>query len=250
MSLQALILALMLLAASPAEAGSPRSHALLLAPEWEQAAQRAKERRAAWREVFESLEADPAECEAVVFPELLRYSRVQDGVEQAALLALYVQGGKAKADFSVGMFQMKPSFAEQVETAWMHSPLRHAFKLYFDTADNREQRSRRIRRLADERWQCVYLAVFVRLLMEREPSLATLPAGERVRLLATAYNFSFTAPLGELRLRQSRKTFHLDLLPSWKTTYYAYAGIAAEWFAVTDTSRLETPAMERLPASL
>lgn len=86
----------MLLAASPAEAGSPRSHALQLAPEWEQAAQRAKERRAAWREVFESLEADPAECEAVVFPELLRYSRVQDGVEQAALLALYVQGGKAK----------------------------------------------------------------------------------------------------------------------------------------------------------
>lgn len=136
----------MLLAASPAEAGSPRSHALQLAPEWEQAAQRAKERRAAWREVFESLEADPAECEAVVFPELLRYSRVQDGVEQAALLALYVQGGKAKADFSVGMFQMKPSFAEQVETAWMRSPLRHAFKLYFDTADNREQRSRRIRR--------------------------------------------------------------------------------------------------------
>ncbi|WP_303139995.1 hypothetical protein [uncultured Parabacteroides sp.] len=52
--------------------------------------------------------------------------------------------------------------------------------------------------------------------MEREPSLATLPAGERVRLLATAYNFSFTAPLGELRLRQSRKTFHLDLLPSRK----------------------------------
>lgn len=236
MYVQALTLLFTLLAASPAVADSTGNHARLLAPEWEEAARCVEERGAAWSEVFKSLDTDAAECEAVVFPELLRYNRVQDGVEQAALLALYVQGGRKKADFSVGMFQMKPSFAEEVEAAWMCSPLRHAYKLYFDMADKREQRRGRIRRLTDERWQCVYLAVFVRLLMEREPSLATLPAGERVRLLATAYNSGFNASLGELRRRQSRKTFHLDLLPSRKTVRYAYAEIAVEWYRGKDTS--------------
>lgn len=250
MLVQTLILAHVLFAAFPARVDSLSSHTRLLAPEWEQAARCVEERRAAWREVFGSLDVDAAECESVVFPELLRYSRVQDGVEQAALFALYVQGGREKANFSVGMFQMKPSFAEEVEAAWMNSPLRHVYKLYFDTADSREQRYARIRRLTDERWQCVYLAVFVRLLAEREPALGMLSAEERVRLLATAYNFSFTASLGELQRRQSRKTFHLDLLPSRKTVRYVYAEIAAEWYRGMDASRLGKPSIEALPGSL
>lgn len=231
MYVQTLILTLMLFAVSPMEAGRLGNHARLLTLEWKQAVALVRERSVVWHEVFRSLDVDTVECEAVIFPELLRYNRAQDGMEQTALLALYVAGGKEAANFSVGMFQMKPSFAEEVEAAWMKSPMRHEYKLYFDLSDSRELRRKRISRLSDERWQCVYLSVFVKLLMEREPSLAVLLPEERVRLLATAYNYSFTASLDKLKRRQPQKTFHLDLLPSRKTTYYVYAEIAVEWYS-------------------
>ncbi len=119
---------------------------------------------------------------------------------------------------------------EQVEAAWMKSPLRHKYRLYFDLKDHREQRRRRLERMQDEQWQCVYLALFVRLMDERLPSLATMESEERIRLLATAYNMSFTASLEELQKHKHRKTFHLDLFASKGTEYYEYAGIAVEWY--------------------
>lgn len=231
MHLQALILPLVLFGTLQAQT-TVRNHARLLAKEWRQATERVEARREVWGEVFASLDADAVECEAIIFPELLRYSRLQDGMEQAALHALYVDGGKERANFSIGVFQMKPSFAEEVETAWMDNTLRHKYKLYFDCKDRREARRRRLLRLKDERWQCVYLAVFVRLMLEREPGLASLPPEERIALLATAYNYRFQAPMDTLRQNRRRRTFHLDFLPGKGTAYYAYADIAVEWYGV------------------
>jgi len=201
-----------------------------LVPGWERAGAEVVRQRAARGEVFRSLGVNEAECEAIIFPEQLRFSRLQNGLEQAALFALYVRGGKEAADFSIGPFQMKPSFAEEVERAWMRSELRHAYRLYFPVSESADTRRRRVERLSDERWQCVYLACFVRLLLEREPGLAALPATERVSLLATAYNTRFSASMKEWKEWQHRKRFHLDLLPSCGTVYHAYAGLAVEWF--------------------
>ncbi len=200
-------------------------------PEWEEAEKLAEEHASVWNDVFESLDADPRECEAVIFPELMRYSRVKDGIEHGVLLAPYVKKGVAGANFSVGIFQMKPSFAEQVEEAWMHSPLRHEYGLYFVLADSEDIRRRRVDRLADERWQCVYLALFVRLMIEREPTLADMSPEDRVAFLATAYNYSFTASLDDLKLRRPRKTFHLDLLKTPSTTLHSYAPLSLRRFS-------------------
>ncbi len=203
--------------------------------DWEEAARLASAYREAWTEVWLTLDVEPAECEAVIFPELLRYNRVRDGVELAGLLALYVQGGIRAANFSVGMFQIKPSFAEEVERAWMKSPLRHTYRLYFDTSDNRVQRGKRVERLRDERWQCVYLALFVRLLLEREPSWTTLDAAHRIRLLATAYNYRFSAAEKELQERYAVRSFHLDLLRTRQTICYNYAELAVRhWRELSD----------------
>ncbi len=236
MRVQALIWFLMLLGLPQTDAFA-QSHAQRLANEWRQAAGRVTACRATWTEVFASLQVVSEECEAIVFPELLRYSRLQDGMEQAALHILYVEGGKERANFSIGMFQMKPSFAEEVEAAWMKSPMRHIYKLYFDRSGHREARQRRIKRITDERWQCVYLALFVRLLLEREPKLAEMPAEKRVALLATAYNFSFQAPLKTLYRQQHRRTFHLDIRKGKSTVYYAYAEIAEEWYRTAMANR-------------
>ncbi len=207
-----------------------QTYAGRLGSDWSRASERVEERREVWSEVFSSLDADATECEAIIFPEQLRFSRLQDGMEQAALQGLYVTGGKERANFSIGLFQMKPSFVEQVEAAWMKSPLRHEYRLYFDLKDHREQRRRRLERMQDERWQCVYLALFVRLMDERLPSLVTMESEERIRLLATAYNMSFTASLEGLQKHKHRKTFHLDLFAGKGTEYYEYAGIAVEWY--------------------
>ncbi len=227
MRVQTLILALVLCVPIGSQA---QNHIRQFGPDWDRAAERVERHRAAWEEVFITLDVDAAECEAIIFPEQLRFSQLQDGMEQTALLGLYIAGGKDKANFSIGLFQMKPSFAEEVEMAWMKSPLRHTYRLYFDVTDNREQRKRRLERISDERWQCVYLALFVRLMDEREPSLKELPNEERIRLLATAYNMSFTASLKELQQSKHRKTFHTDFLASQKTHYYEYAGVAVEWY--------------------
>ena len=57
------------------------------------------------------------EVMAVVYPELLRYSPAQDVIEvevNRRLYALHNLGG-VRTDFSMGLFQMKPSFAERIE---------------------------------------------------------------------------------------------------------------------------------------
>lgn len=226
MRVQALILSLLL--AIPLWG---QNYAERLGSDWKRASDRVEKHRPAWKEVFGTLDVDVMECEAIIFPEQLRFSRLQDGMEQAALHGLYVTGGKEKANFSIGPFQMKPSFVEQVEAAWMRSPLRYKYRLYFDTRENREQRRRRLERISDERWQCVYLALFVKLMDERLPWLSALQGEERIRLLATAYNVSFTASAEELQRDRHRKTFHLDLFPSKSTEYHEYAGIAAEWYS-------------------
>lgn len=198
--------------------------------EWKKAEETVCLGRETWHDVFTSLDADPKVCESIVFPEILRWSKLRDMFEQAALKDRYVREGTAGADFSIGLYQMKPSFAEKVEGAWMKSPMCRQYGLYFDLMDTQEARRRRVERLSDERWQCVYLAVFVRLLEEREPSLASLPAADRVKLLATAYNRDFEASPDSLRKWSSDRTFHLEILPTRNTKYHSYADIALEWY--------------------
>src|SRR5690349_1204457 len=61
-------------------------------------------------------EVPPKEIKAIIFPELIRYNAVFDALEIESLKFLYVSEGTDYANFSVGFFQMKPSFAEMVET--------------------------------------------------------------------------------------------------------------------------------------
>lgn len=199
--------------------------------EWKKAAERVQQHREQWREIFESVDADVLECEAIIFPEQLRYSRLQNGMEEGATIALYVKGGTGAANFSVGYFQMKPSFVEEVERAWMKSPLRHKYKLYFDMSDSQASRSKRLERLLNEQWQCVYLGMFYRLVRERIPELEELSGRERVIIMATAYNRDFDAPLEQLQLMREDYMFHTDIFPSENTEYYSYGEISAQWYS-------------------
>ena len=181
-------------------------------------------------------------AEAVVWPEVERYSRLQDALETAANYGTYITTGGGP-DFSIGLFQMKPSFVEAMEKAWMRSGLARKYELWFDTADNATARNIRISRLQKEEWQVIYVGVFLRLLYasygsvnkkgeHTQDGLETLPLQEQVRLAATAYNRGvvWAAPgygdIGLLREHAEEKHFHYALIPSARTKRYCYATLA------------------------
>ena len=58
---------------------------------------------------------------------------------------MYVSGGSEKANFSIGRFQMKPSFAEEIDQEWNQSTLASEFGFKFDVRNNSDARSSRVK---------------------------------------------------------------------------------------------------------
>ena len=199
--------------------------------DWTAAASYVSEHHAEWQQTFDEFEVDARIAEAIVFPELIRYSMWQDEIEKVAVGALYVTGGHQKADFSIGRFQMKPSFAEAVEREWNRSPLAETYHFSFNLLDNAEARRSRIRRLSDAEGQCRYLAIFIRLQYLRHPCLQQLSPKKQVRYLATVYNRSYTASWKEVVRMQHERRFHTDVIKTSSTRYYCYADVATAFLA-------------------
>ena len=61
--------------------------------DWTSAAQFVNEHHAAWKPLFEEFGVDAHLAEAIIFPELIRYSKWQDEIETAAVNGLYVLQG-------------------------------------------------------------------------------------------------------------------------------------------------------------
>ena len=200
--------------------------------DWTSAVQYVHEQHAAWKPLFEAFGVDARLAEAIVFPELIRYSMWQDEIERAAVNGLYVTKGREGANFSIGRFQMKPSFAEEVEQAWNRSSLSKEYGFVFNLQSNNEARRSRIRRLSTMEGQCRYLAIFIRLLQQRHPQLSQQPTKDQVRFLATAYNRSLTASYEQIRKMQRERHFHTDVIKTRRTRLYVYADIAASFFSL------------------
>lgn len=199
--------------------------------------------RAEWREIWHEYGVSAAVAEAVVFPEIIRYSIFQDRMETSAVKSLYVNKGTDGCDFSIGRFQMKPSFIQDLEKRWMRSGLAREYNLFFDTKDSQMARKMRISRLEKEEWQCIYLALFIKMMYldygsvdkngkRTQDGLDTLPAKEQVRLLATAYNRGCRwvnpgyGPVDELKAKSRERHFHTAFAPTRKTRRYVYGDIA------------------------
>lgn len=182
-----------------------------------------------------ALALDPGEARlalAVVFPEIIRFSSFEDRIQVGALKVLYVQYGKEYANFSVGRFQMKPVFAEQVERdsnrllaaeerAVLGAPV-------FPAADTVENRRDRVLRLDDFKWQVRYLGLFMRIMDKRHARTVFADTLERLRFYATAYNAGYTNSEKTIRRILPAKTYHTELFDS--ETKYCYADIAVFFF--------------------
>ena len=169
------------------------SYPKMFGDDWTSAVQFIDAHHTAWKPLFEEFGVDARLAEAIVFPELIRYSKWQDEIETAAV-------------------QMKPSFAEEVEAAWNQSPLAKEYGFVFNLQDGVEARRSRIRRLDTMEGQCRYLAIFIRLQFLQHPQLQALQLVDQVGMLATIYNRSFSTTWEQVCQLRHQKHFHTDII--------------------------------------
>lgn len=167
---------------------------------------------------------------SIVFPELIRYHSLKDKLEMASLYTLYINFGDKYSDFSVGRFQMKPSFAERIEIDYMKlkDSIYSTDNIQFDTSDTRTSRSERIRRLNIATWQAKYLAIFINLLNYKYNNEMWNETG-KLKFYATAYNAGYWLPKEEILKRENKNCFYVSLYEPESSEKYNYASIS-EYF--------------------
>lgn len=176
------------------------------------------------------LDVDPILAISTVFPEVLRYSALQNQFETRSLEVLYTQYGLKYADFSIGEFQIKPSFASQIEKDWNKLIKKNRFKFKikpFDTSDTPTLRLQRIYRLKDIKWQVKYLALFC-LIIEDKFNVSKFSICERIKFCANAFNAGYWLNLNELKIVGMQNHYHTSLIKPYKC--YNYSEISLHYY--------------------
>lgn len=202
---------------------SYEEYAGIFGENWSGAEEYLAQNRPVWDSILVRYGVDPQLAESIVFPELVRYSRFRDRIEKATMRRLYAHGGSETGNFSIGVFQMKASFAEGLERLWMETELPETYSLSFSLSDDIHNRKQRLVRLCSTEQQCVYLAMFLHLVPRQYPELKQMDDSTRVRFLATAYNYSFLAPADKVMHESTVARYHTDLVARDATVYYSYA---------------------------
>ena len=196
--------------------------------DFEEAINFLEEQEALLQEVAQEFpEHDAKAVLAIVSPELIRYQLFSDFFETKALELAYVSRGSEVVDFSIGRFQMKPSFIEEVEYHIHQHPL--LSKKYQKTinypAQHTEDDLRRLRleRLKNFEWQVRYAHLFYAIVNDCFSGFERNEEDDRLSLIATAYNYGFSRPVEEIRQYMKIQAFPYG--PKFKTEQLSYG----EW---------------------
>jgi len=178
----------------------------------------------------EKYSSDPQIIRAVLFPELMRYGMIRDIIETSGLELVYVSTGEA--DFSIGPFQMKPSFAEKLENYAAKKPHKYSGfidLLRYQSTDPQGIRRERIDRLQSGSFQILYAILFYQIVNERFPEVLKKESTEfQVRFFATAYNHDFLVPRREIENYMNRAFYPFGSLNNKKK--YIYSDISWYFF--------------------
>ncbi len=173
----------------------------------------------------ELCDVEPTFMQSIIFPEVMRYNRLKDGVEAESLRTLYVQFGEEYANFSIGLFQMKPSFATEVESMskeLLPATLRNELLLDYSTADETTIRLQRVERLQDEHWQLVYLTAFIAICNKIYADQPFVSTSEKLQWYATVYNAGFNHSNAYIQQKIEQDNFYLsENMPGKKFKYAA-----------------------------
>lgn len=160
--------------------------------------------------IANKLGLNAALLKAIVFPETIRYNTFRDFIETGALELAYVESGSKTVDFSIGYFQMKPSFIEELESTISESDsLKRKYKFiytYPKKSNEKAQRLVRLQRLKNVDWQISYLCCFFDYLSAEYPTLKE-DETKMIEFYASAYNYGFKQPPESIRAWSKVKAF-------------------------------------------
>ncbi|MDR1055099.1 MAG: hypothetical protein LBL90_04595 [Prevotellaceae bacterium] len=178
------------------------------------------------RKMANSLGVDAEFLFAIAVPELTQFAYLRDKFETYSLKVLYVQGGTDYSNFSIGVFQMKPSFIQQMEDSLrMDEQLKLKFRhCLIDNPKTRKARVERVKRLEQLEWQINYLALFYALVEKQFANESFSDKQNKLRFYASAYNTGFHKPV-EIIKQMSQKA----LFPRFSFQKYCYGDISV-WF--------------------
>ena len=168
---------------------------------------------------------------AIIYPELLRYNYLKDFFETSSLELIYVNYGSKAADFSIGHFQMKPSFAEKIENYILkHKQSLNAYKsLNMNKSFGKKaQRKIRVQRLKNLYWQLLYLQAFIDVCIHKYPCLKKESRKNKLRFLASSYNIGINYSFNEIKRRSSFNFFPFG--SSYNGNQFCYADISYAYY--------------------
>jgi hypothetical protein len=166
---------------------------------------------------------------AVIFPELIRYSALRDKMEITLLKTLYINLGDEYANFSIGQFQMKPSFAEIVRKQAPSVLGRRSgikFKNPSEYDDISNFRKSIVNDLEDPETQFNYLITFFKI-CEKNFKTNRKDDITRLKFLATAYNYGIDKSASQIEAMINKNYFNTKL---FKTENYCYSDISLFWY--------------------
>jgi hypothetical protein len=166
----------------------------------------------------------------IIFPELVRYSAIRDKMEVTLLKALYINMGEEYANFSIGQFQMKPSFAEMIREQSRTATGRKSgieFKSRNDYKSIYDFRRSIVTDLDDPETEFSYLVAFIKI-CEKKYKTERKEQTEKLKFLATAYNYGIDKSASQIENMANRRFFNTKL---FKTENYSYADVSLYWFS-------------------
>jgi len=166
---------------------------------------------------------------AIIFPELVRYSALRDKMEITLLKTLYVNLGEDYANFSIGQFQMKPSFAEMIHEQWPAVSGRRSgitFRQKPDFDDIKDFRKSIVADLEDVKSEFNYLVAFI-ILCEKKYKMNRNDEVIRLKFIATAYNYGIDKSSDQIESMTDKKFFNTRL---FRTVNYSYADVSLFWY--------------------
>ena len=179
--------------------------------------------------------------QAIVFPEVMRFNFLKDGIEAESLRSLYVQFGREYANFSIGLFQMKPSFAEMVETRsalLLPDSITREFGFSYDPGEEAAIRRERVNRLCDPEWQLVYLTAFTCLCNELFKDRKFDSPTDKLQWYATVYNAGFDHSNAYIKQKVLEENFYFGKqMPGKK---FRYAALAS-WYYIAERTTPTLP---------
>lgn len=164
---------------------------------------------------------------SIVAPEVSQFSSIQNAFELNSLKILYVQGGAGYGNFSVGVFQMKPSFVEALESKVnIYKDIRHAFSFIPDaTLNEKEQRKMRLFNLDSLQEQLKYLEAFCLILKKKTKDIEFVSEQDRLKYFATAYNSGFELDKNRIYSMMNRRFF-----PHFGEKKFNYSAVSVEFY--------------------